>query len=816
MHRLGLIVLVAALAGAMLFVLLRQDAATSQTPAEATNIAAPDGPAPPSPEPLASTSAAASVPTPQRDQVEPANAPRGSDAPSATVAIVGRCLGADGEPLSDAHVAVSGSRHGNVSASTGADGRFALRVSPIDKVKLSLLATHRAHLAVTRQWTPPLSETSLDAGDLHLPRGCVVSGTVRESDGKPAAKLALRAVPAGEWANEPRHASAQTGEDGTFSFDAALAPGRWVVRADPRDFVVPALLVVGGDPAQRLDLQLAAARHPRRISGTVVDRQGEPVVGVTVMALEPAGVQPVVSGQGGSFELVDWLTQGEAAALVLQPTDGGAPDPATRVEWGRGDVRLEWRRGTSLHVQARWVGIPRDPQGHISLMHPAPVKAAPAAHPLASLRQQPQAAMPKRTPLDATDKVVFHDLLPGAYVLFGAEAKRYASKPCQVQIGGTPSAEVTVDLVGIVQRKLIVQWPDGTPADGAAVRWSALEQPQLGLLNFLAPFVTGGHGGLTDGRGAVTLSGPAGTPGRVSIMARFGPSLTLPDVALDAQPEPWLATLPAGGTIEIIGLPATELRQGAIPVLIGTDGARWPAQRQADQHLTIMLARQPQQPVRYAGVPPGTWRIAVLHRGQSRFVGEVRDLAVGELRQVKIAVPEFKTATVQGQVRWNGRPHALGVTLRRLDGGASGAAAQTEVASSEQVASPGGELRGVVPVGRYRAYIMHPLTYHYLPIAGEVELRADAPVPLDLHLQTRPVRLRVLRGGQPWRGAELRLVLATGEQLDCAPTDVYGVTELALPYGMHACSLLADANATPLGSLGVTPGEGPMLTVFER
>lgn len=85
----------------------------------------------------------------------------------------------------------------------------------------------------------------VDLGDLRLERGCVVSGVVRERAGAPAQKVALRAMPAGEWAKEPNCASALTGEDGKFTFDAALAPGRWVVRADPREFATSALFTVG-------------------------------------------------------------------------------------------------------------------------------------------------------------------------------------------------------------------------------------------------------------------------------------------------------------------------------------------------------------------------------------------------------------------------------------------------------------------------------------------------------------------------------------------------------------------------------------------
>lgn len=72
------------------------------------------------------------------------------------------------------------------------------------------------------------------------------------------------------------------------------------------------------------------------------------------------------------------------------------------------------------------------------------------------------------------------------------------------------------------------------------------------------------------------------------------------------------------------------------------------------------------------------------------------------------------------------------------------------------------------------------------------------------------------RAGDFERVATLRVALATGELLDCLPTDIYGISEAALPLGLHTCSQFDAGQHLPLGVVSVTLGDGPLLVVFER
>ena len=96
----------------------------------------------------------------------------------------------------------------------------------------------------------------------------------------------------------------------------------------------------------------------------------------------------------------------------------------------------------------------------------------------------------------------------------------------------------------------------------------------------------------------------------------------------------------------------------------------------------------------------------------------------------------------------------------------------------------------------------------------ELEVRDGADLPADLHLETRPVRIRVLRGAQPWAGARLTIALQSGDVLECAATDDYGVTERDVPFGGHVCVRHDSGRAVTLGPLAVVRGEGPQLVQF--
>jgi hypothetical protein len=130
----------------------------------------------------------------------------------------------------------------NVSVITGDDGRFVLRNLPPGRLtvtasKAGYVPTEHGAKRPGRPGTP----VSLAAGEvtdvrLVLARGAVITGTVRESGGAPAAGVTVTAAPAGLAGDASRYASgtgdATTDDRGVYRI-FGLAPGAYIVAVTP-------------------------------------------------------------------------------------------------------------------------------------------------------------------------------------------------------------------------------------------------------------------------------------------------------------------------------------------------------------------------------------------------------------------------------------------------------------------------------------------------------------------------------------------------------------------------------------------------------
>ncbi|HEX5052997.1 MAG TPA: sigma-70 family RNA polymerase sigma factor [Planctomycetota bacterium] len=232
-------------------------------------------------------------------------------APAAAAAIVVRGRTVDETtslPLADVRVvwyAGDAQARGD-SATTGRDGHFTFRTTaPSPRVRPVLLLRAPGHALTTQDLGSP-SDTEpdvYDVGDVLMPPGTALSGTVVDSDGVPAGDTPLFALLFAYWTNEGRIVRLEeampvgrTDADGSFRLDDRLLPNR----------PDPVLLAAGSRGvgfAELTDLhrdRTSARADIRLLPGTelqvrVVDELGAGVPGALVVA-EPRFVPLCLPG----------------------------------------------------------------------------------------------------------------------------------------------------------------------------------------------------------------------------------------------------------------------------------------------------------------------------------------------------------------------------------------------------------------------------------------------------------------------------------------------------------------------------------------
>lgn len=718
----------------------------------------------------------------------------------ATRAVVtGRCVEGGGAAVGGARVHLQGVRGGQAAAIAAADGTFAVVGDPAPPVEVQLYAASDVHLETRVECGKLAAGRTYELGDVVLVAGCVVRGCVRDARGKPTVGLVVFAAPAGDaWKVTPRGASALTGADGTFALQPVLAAGRWLLRADPREFTEAALFTAPAGPAA-IDLQLVLAdrREPAVIAGRVLDVEGHPVSGVDVTVRDHPGVEPATSGRDGSFRLLGWDANVSAPVAVV-PTDGGPEEPPQTVPWGRKDVELRWTRGTDVEVQVRQAADGA-PIGDVSVILDG---SAPA----------------RRT--DATGVAVFPEL-PASTVVVRTDDPRWSDGGVlRVAVGGAPTRHVELSVVPVVERKLTVVDAAGRPVPNALVYlWRSESDPG-------APAVIGAAGrqgplsalsqrhrkplsnGQTSAGGQCQVRAPAGVPALLFIDPQGQATFVRRDVDVAAMPQPWIERLPAGAVI------TGRIDPRLVPArtMIGAEPA--------DDATALLTMRQHMDRVRedgsfrLTGLGAGSWRL-VLYQPRMFGLADVPDLREGETRTVVVEPSALRTATVAGTVRWNGRPVTGGVRLVRLDlPEGAGAFSQDWIVTDER-----GEFRVTLAPGRCRAALPHGTGgIGMLPFEDELVLAPGSHVHCDLHLRSRAVRVRAMRGARPVAGVSVQAVVAGRFDLTFAPTDDYGCAEFALPLGVHplfALSRRDPGGKVSLGGVYVVAGEGPQVVVLD-
>lgn len=815
----------------------------------------------------ATASRAAQSPTGDRTIAAASEAP--ANLPTATVR--GRCVDARGTPLAGCRVRVVGQDNGgrldewlrdhpdpnwrDLEQTTAADGVFVFPFWPPPPLKFTL--------RVERAGSSPLEGgigigpgALLDVGDVLLPDGIVLTGTVVDARQRPVAGVEVAANVKGErrgFAFDAESTAARpavamravvphtcSDASGRFRFTAALTAGRWSLH-----------LVHGGAWRDPFELELRPERtiedvtlacslpaDAPTIGGRVVDADGLPVAGAWLRC-GPDAVDDLPlgrSGPDGTFCLRRTPDPRLPDAVVLRAAHTArlVSLPVGPLPWGTNDVELRLRRGSTLVVHAR------DPEGR-------PVEHFTVRAVSRLDRDSDATRVRARGPFDHGIAVVAG--LEGGEWLVGIEfptASRLVTQVQRVSVDGELS-RIDVRTERAAKRMLRVVRPDGTPVPGTRVDLVDLASSPIDtnteavdLATYLRrtvgrskfPIALQASVGATRPDGTCELWGSAARPQALRVLgpghiAHCDPAVDLaaagelvvtvqagarlvariePPGALDELRR--RAGIEPGGAFAARRAPSLQLFQ---PASAGEFERTWPADRSdpgaqlaADGRFTL------------DAIPPGEWQIGIVHwhivdestARLDRIDAQTLVFTEGGSREIAVDLGFVLPGTLEGLVQHNGRPMAAThVTVRA----AAGQQSQSRSAHTDA----DGRFRVLLVPGRYT---VHPVLGAGTPqrrseaASGEAEVRRGSVVRQTFHLVTGELTLRLRRSdGSPAEG----VVLCLGDDRPGGPqlpaTDVEGATHIdSRPGSFTVFAQRSRDNHVAIGTVAVQAGESTL------
>ncbi|MEZ6037175.1 MAG: hypothetical protein R3F29_06820 [Planctomycetota bacterium] len=323
--------------------------------------------------------------------------------------VSGRCVdGVTGEPLVGVTVklhAWGGRRDGAPkellepeAVTTGADGRFSIRVFARDDYQVGFDAAIEGRWPRTGRWNHVIAGEVEQVGDVKLYPGVRVVGKVVDEQGEPVPNVTVgiddlplflgseeaprgkrragiqigaRAEPrsrASHWAANGVRWS-HSGADGTFESREALPAGTFELRINNREvaLVEPKEITIPEQgPMQPVTI---VVRQEPYIGGVVVDENGTPVKGVDLHAvLRRSGrMASAWTRDDGTFRIYRVENCPEKVALQVQD-----PGPCERAllsgeyAWGDHDVRIELRRALTVELRVVVAGT-SEPVEHFAV-----------------------------------------------------------------------------------------------------------------------------------------------------------------------------------------------------------------------------------------------------------------------------------------------------------------------------------------------------------------------------------------------------------------------------------------------------------------
>ncbi len=486
--------------------------------------------------------------------------------------VTGHVLDAEtGEPIAGASVQPVGRGMGDImrmiesgNVVTGEDGAFSLTSSSVGAgIKLS--ATHRDYAMGESEALELVAGQTFTDVEIALSKGHCISGVVLDVDGRPAAKVWVMGRGEGDIVSAAMRAeqmagslSGRTDDAGRFTL-SRIPPGSYnLIASNERNpvrmmFARDAVSVVVAD-ADVSDVVLhlpVEATAEGYLRGTVVDGEGHPVEGVTIVA---SGIQQ------GNFN-VDFNNLDK-----LQGQSQSGPDgrfAITNIK--KGKYTLIVVQGQSQRKTLQNVDVPQDDYT-ITLEAKGGIAGkvvGSRGEPVASFRVAPvnnEAAPMNYNPFESREGQLYSsregafevkDLEAGSYRLKLA-ADGYAprtSEPIEVK-SGEVTRDVTIHLSGGGTVRLHVT----RAGDGGAVEGAVVNRNQGDMRELVEKFFAGadtpasGKGPQTNAQGYCTVSRLAAGEAEFRIThPKFAPASVK-------------ATVEEGRTVEL----SVELAQGGI------------------------------------------------------------------------------------------------------------------------------------------------------------------------------------------------------------------------------------------------------------
>lgn len=264
--------------------------------------------------------------------------------------LTGRVLDERNDPIASAQIVLR--RESGIAAAgiTDGDGRFLLEGVQADRFVLD--ASAQGHLAVRVEAIEVSAGADLDAGDVVLPRGAALEGTVSGPDGSPAAGAVVRALPVqgGGPALLFVVPEARTDADGHYRLEG-LREGRQSVVAEHPSYTRASREIEVQDDETRLDLRLGEGWE---VAGRAVDASGKGIAGVRIELISQDGEDSeALSGADGGFRFAG---VGQGLHRLQAEKQGYARPPLREVRVAGGpvrDVELRFDRGAVLSGQIR-------------------------------------------------------------------------------------------------------------------------------------------------------------------------------------------------------------------------------------------------------------------------------------------------------------------------------------------------------------------------------------------------------------------------------------------------------------------------------
>ncbi len=408
---------------------------------------------------------------------------------------------------------------------TSDDGRFAFRFAPLDLYRIELLLSGAERVFARFDWTALEDGAHLELGDVVLPLGARLAGTLVDDRGEPVVDQPLRFEsenPAPE--SLRRHTGVQTDREGAFESPWLILPGRYRVRVEGRELLAPREpLALTSLPRELRIVVASVARDPEAVlRGRVVDERGEPVADAEVFAWDAEPFQivglskraTVRTDLDGRFELrrtADFAH--ESTTMVSAFREGfrlGRTDGP--VAWDGPEILLRLGTGSPVEVQVTRVDTGEPVERFGVILAPQRIEQGRSSwddrlqfvgdHPGGLLRI-PNVS-PARYRVDVVSAL-------GPSAAGGMEFEVEPDSPTRIELQIAPVAEQVVEVV------------DASGAPLADVPVELVRHQSGGELSLEMPFMDTSHAGINGDRvGAIEATHRTDDAGRVTV--RYAPS----------------------------------------------------------------------------------------------------------------------------------------------------------------------------------------------------------------------------------------------------------------------------------------------------